>query len=121
MSSDKKEVAQVKAHPSELAVKYFSAFVESDKCPPQIKPYLEKATPFVGLFVKYLIILSEYLEIAYVKALEFYEIIKPYQPELLVPSFVGLIMCFFGGNFLTLIAAVEAFKMCGYEATMVQI
>jgi hypothetical protein len=42
----------------------------------------------------------------------------PYRPELLIPSFIGLVMCFFGGNFLTLIAAIEAYKMCGYETTL---
>ena len=27
-------------------------------------------------------------------------------------------MCFFGGSFLTLIAAVEAYRMCGYDSTI---
>ena len=40
--------------------------------------------------------------------------IQPYQPKLLFPAFFGLIICFFGGDFLTLIAAIEAYKMCGW-------
>ena len=39
----------------------------------------------------------------------------PYKPELLLPAFAGFIMCFFGGSFLTLIAAFEAYRMCGWE------
>ena len=30
----------------------------------------------------------------------------------------SLIMCFFGGSYLTLIAAVEAYKMVGYESSL---
>jgi hypothetical protein len=44
--------------------------------------------------------------------------LQPYKPELLIPSFIGLIMCFFGGSFMTLIAAVEAYKMVGYESSL---
>jgi hypothetical protein len=44
--------------------------------------------------------------------------LEPYKPELLAPAFAGLIMCFFGGSFLTLIAAAEAYKLCGYESTI---
>lgn len=43
--------------------------------------------------------------------------LEPYSPELLIPSFIGLIMCFFGGHYLTLIAAVEAYRMIGFSAT----
>jgi hypothetical protein len=45
---------------------------------------IEKAIPFIIL--------------AYNKIMELYELSKPYHPELLLPSVMGLVMCFFGGN-----------------------
>lgn len=102
---------------SEIVQKSLLALAESSNCPKQIAPYLVKAAPFVGkaaqkieeaipLIQKFIAVLEKY-----------YELIKPYRPDLLVPSFVGLIMCFFGGSYLTVIAAWEAFMMCGYDST----
>lgn len=42
---------------------------------------------------------------------------EPYKLELLIPGIIGLIMCFFGGSFLTLIAAVEAYRIIGWQST----
>lgn len=42
---------------------------------------------------------------------------EPYRPDLLLPSLIGLVMCFFGGSYMTLIAAVEAYRMCGWESS----
>eukprot|EP01064_Diplonema_japonicum_P006795 TRINITY_DN14623_c0_g1_i1.p1 TRINITY_DN14623_c0_g1~~TRINITY_DN14623_c0_g1_i1.p1 ORF type:complete len:450 (+),score=73.02 TRINITY_DN14623_c0_g1_i1:39-1388(+) len=39
-------------------------------------------------------------------------------PWEIILSFVGLVLCFFGGAFVTLIAAVEAFRLCGGSRTM---
>jgi hypothetical protein len=40
--------------------------------------------------------------------------LKPYHPEEFVPVLIGMTLCFFGGCFATTIAAVEAFRACGY-------
>jgi len=40
----------------------------------------------------------------------FYLKIEPYGPEKYIPMFFGLILCFFGGSYLTLIAAIEAVR-----------
>ena len=89
----------------------------ADYAPKQIQPHVQKAAPIIGQIAetieKLIPIVYEY----YLKALELWKKLEPYKPELLIPSFVGLIMCFFGGSFLTLIAAVEAYRMCGYETT----
>eukprot|EP01032_Pedospumella_encystans_P019808 gene19809-22515_t len=59
-----------------------------------------------------------FFEIALELAIELYVWLKPYKPELLLPSFAGLIMCFFGGSFVTTIAAAEAYRLVGYDSTM---
>ena len=38
---------------------------------------------------------------------------------MLLPVVVGLVMCFYGGHFYTLIAAAEAYQMVGYESTLI--
>lgn len=55
--------------------------------------------------------------LAYQKIMEFWKRISPYHPELLAPAFMGLVMCFFGGSYMTLIAAVEAYRLTGWEST----
>lgn len=44
--------------------------------------------------------------------------LEPYHPEEFLPALAGLVVAFFGGHFLTTIAAVEAFRLSGYTRTM---
>lgn len=64
-----------------------------------------------------LLTLYIFLEIILELAIELWVVLKPYKPELLLPSFAGLVMCFFGGSFVTTIAAAEAYRLVGYEST----
>lgn len=99
--------------PKEMVERYMKIAIE--KAPEKIKPYLEKATPY---FVKLLELIEYVTPIIYefyLKALALWKKIEPYKPELLLPSFIGFVMCFFGGSFVATIAAVEAFKMVGGE------
>jgi len=43
--------------------------------------------------------------------------LQPYHPEEFLPLGFGLIMVFFGGYYFTLFAAIEAYRMCGYDQT----
>lgn len=43
--------------------------------------------------------------------------LQPYHPEEFLPAICGLLLCFFGGSFVTLIAAVEAYQMTGWTET----
>ena len=54
---------------------------------------------------------------AYDKVVELKVKAEPYRLELLTPAFIGIIMCFFGGSYMTLIAAVEAYRTTGWEST----
>jgi len=40
-----------------------------------------------------------------------------YNLESLLPAFLGLAMVFMGGTYMTTIAAVEAFRLCGWDST----
>jgi hypothetical protein len=99
----------------ERAGKYVDALSQS--APDKFKPYLEKAKPIItkaaGAFERALPVLQK----TYDKAMELKVKTAPYRLDLLIPSFLGLIMCFFGGSYMTVIAAVEAYKLVGWESS----
>lgn len=117
MSGTKKSTSGAKGATSygETATVYMKAV--TTKAPEKLRPYLEKATPFVVIaadtFEKLLPILIAY----YVKLKYFYATLDPYHLEFLAPAVMGLVMCFFGGSYMTLIAAVEAYRQSGWEST----
>ena len=80
-----------------------------------VKVLVEKGVVSVGWFFE---VIVPKLTAVYVMFLELQLALAPYRLRLLVPFLVGLIMCFFGGSYMVLIAAVEAFLMCGYESTL---
>lgn len=90
----------------------------SSMAPAQLKPYLTQAIPYVRIAAEYVEAAIPILEKLRLFSLEMWFILKPYKPELLLPAFIGFIMCFFGGSFVTLIAAAEAYKMCCHESLM---
>ena len=100
----------------DLILKYLSLAI--DNSPKEVQPYLKKASPYIVKFADFVEKVIPVLEKIYNKLLELWAIVEPYRPQLLAPAFMGFIMCFFGGSFLTLIAAVEAWNMCGYESTV---
>ena len=55
-----------------------------------------------------------YLHKGYDHYTTFMGILTPYHIDLLFPAIIGVILVFFGGTFMTLIAAVEAYRMVGY-------
>lgn len=90
----------------------------AEKAPASIKPYLQMCAPYLGTAANIIQASIPYFQMAYVKGMAIWEALQPYRPTLLLPAFCGLIMCFFGGSFFTLIAAVEAYRMCGYETSV---
>ena len=59
-----------------------------------------------------------YYNIARAKAAELYLMLAPFSVDLLMPVMVGWVLCFWGGGFYTLIAAVEAYQLVGYESSL---
>lgn len=101
---------------SKMDTAFFTAL--ADSVPASVKPTVLAIAPYCGTIMRALTELIHHSYILYVKACEIWVMLGPYKPELLFPSLIGLIMCFFGGSFVTLIAAVEAYKLCGYETSI---
>jgi hypothetical protein len=89
--------------------------------PQPLSSFFAKLEPTVSRWASALhfifLTLYIFLEIMLELAIELWVVLKPYKPELLFPSFAGLVMCFFGGSFVTTIAAAEAYRLVGYEST----
>lgn len=80
-------------------------------------PYLEKLAPAVALASTALDALTPawlWLEPRVALCLSFW---RQHRLNDLLPALAGLFLVFFGGYFVTLVAAVEAFRCGGYEAT----
>ena len=71
--------------------------------------------PVIGIIVDLIMKAVPLIMLISKKLMDVWVSLSPYRPELLLPAFLGFIMCFFGGTFVTLIAAIEAYKMCGWE------
>jgi len=86
--------------------------------PASVKPYVENAKPLIGKAVVFTeSVIIPYLYIAYEKYLEISVALQPYRLDLLTPAYFGIILCFFGGSYLTLIAAIEAYRIAGWTDT----
>jgi hypothetical protein len=119
--SEEKPVVEKKpvkaATTEEIVTNFLTALSSYDQCPAQVRPYLKQAAPHIGKLVQKIEDAIPFIYKLYLLALEYWEKLRPYKPELLIPSLVGFVMCFFGGSYLTLIAAVEAYRMVGFDAT----
>eukprot|EP00607_Mallomonas_marina_P003739 CAMPEP_0182427312 /NCGR_PEP_ID=MMETSP1167-20130531/17021_1 /TAXON_ID=2988 /ORGANISM="Mallomonas Sp, Strain CCMP3275" /LENGTH=344 /DNA_ID=CAMNT_0024609451 /DNA_START=100 /DNA_END=1134 /DNA_ORIENTATION=+ len=99
-----------------VAEKYVESLASAS--PDAIKPYLEKMGPVIGKIINF--IEKEIIPLFYILYKKYTEIsvmMKPYHLDLLTPAFFGLILCFFGGSYLTLIAAVEAYRISAWSGT----
>lgn len=85
--------------------------------PEDYKPYVEMLKPavepvfnIIHMLIPYVFMIGSLLKDVWEKA-------QPYHPQELGGAFLGLLMVFFGGTYVTTIAAVEAFRQCGWERT----
>ena len=79
---------------------------------------MEKAAPYIAALQAFGNATVPYIEMAHQKCVEAAEKAAPYRLDLLLPALIGLILCFFGGTFVTIIAAVEAYRQLGYASTV---
>ena len=81
------------------------------------EPYLAEGAEILELAISWLMLV---LELTYALCMFIWTLLEPVHSEIfvLLPSFFGLVICFFGGSFMTTISAVEAYRLCGYEATL---
>jgi len=83
----------------------------SDSAPPALVPYIKKCEPVLAVTIWFF---SKIIPI-YVRLYDAGEKFLEYVPADLMSAILGLIVCFFGGMFPTLIAAVEAWNVAGGE------
>ena len=84
-----------------------------------IRPYLDKATPALIAIGNVLAMLEPYVVAMWVYLQHVWEKLQPYHPEEMFPALAGFVLVFFGGNFFTLCAAVEAYRLVGFDSTRV--
>jgi hypothetical protein len=84
--------------------------------PDKFKPYLVAVGPYVVQTVTFVEALIPLIHVMYDKWVVIAKILEPYRLDLLIPAFLGLVMCFFGGNYMTLIAALEAYRQIGLDS-----
>lgn len=87
------------------------------KAADMIRPYLDKAAPALVLVGD----LADRAEPFLVAALAYlnhvWGILKTYHPDEFAPALAGFVLVFFGGNFFTLCAAIEAYRLVGFDQT----
>ena len=110
----------VAANPSETARRNITAAMDAAaaRAPPAVGKCLTLCIPYVVILLDLVDRSGPYISQAYALLLTLYRMIQPYHPEQLLPILVGLILCCFGGSYCTLIAAIEAFRMVGYDRMM---
>jgi len=83
----------------------------------QLGTLLQKTAPLFVFLGTAANLLYPYLLKLHALTLALYALLEPYHPEEFMPILFGLVLTFFGGHFFTLFAAIEAYRLCGYEQT----
>jgi len=83
----------------------------------KLSPIVEKIMPVINVLTNALNATWPYVQKAIAFVEEVQKKLEPYHPEELVNVFFGLFLVFFGGMYLTLLATVEAYRMCGWSQT----
>jgi hypothetical protein len=84
-----------------------------DKAPASVRPYIAHVATVVAMLMTFWDLASPYCVMICGHAQTLYEVV----PEDILYAFFGLMLCFFGGTFAATIAAIEAFRMTGWEQT----
>jgi hypothetical protein len=82
-----------------------------------IRPYLDKAAPLLVAASTGFAMVEPYAVALWVYLQYVWEKLQPYHPEEMFPALAGFVLVFFGGNFFTLCAAVEAYRLVGFADT----
>ena len=96
----------------DAAEKYIDAV--GSMAPKTFQPYLKQSVPYARMVAEFIEAAIPVIESLRVLLVDLWASLQPYKPDLLFPAVLGLVMCFFGGCFVTLIAAAEAYNMCSH-------
>lgn len=93
----------------------------ASRAPEWLKPVLLALAPVAGMAAKGVNLAGPYVAKAYNHAIVLYRRAEPYHPNLVLPMIIGLVMMLFGGYLMTLIAVIEAYRICGWEQTQLHL
>lgn len=82
---------------------------------PGIAPYINTAKPYIVMTADVVDKSYPYVVLLIDRACTLWDKLQPYNPEQFFPLVFGLVLCFFGGSYVTLIAAVEAVRLSVWE------
>lgn len=82
---------------------------------PQYKSQIDAVGPYVIKVADGVDAAYPYLLMIWKKLVDLWEMAQPYHPEQYGPLLLGLVMCFFGGSYATLIAAIEAVRLSVWQ------
>jgi hypothetical protein len=77
----------------------------------------QKLTPLFVALGNALDAVSPYVERGVNGAQRVWTQLAPYHPEELLEAVFGIFLCFFGGHYVVTLAAIEAYKLCGWDTT----
>ena len=95
--------------------------VQAENRLPQFKPQIELIAPYVEKAADAIDAVFPYAVAAYGTATHYWELAQPYKPQRFLPLILGVVMCFFGGSYLMLIAAVEAVRLSVWQKLWVSV
>lgn len=81
------------------------------KAPPKVAAVITKLVPLLGALFNGIDFVTPHV----IKAVELINKVRAVVPTEGVLAVIGLMMCLFGGHFPVLIAACEAFYLCGFQ------
>lgn len=107
------------AYPAVPGVAAVAEKLSQFKVPEGLKPYIDKVQPWVRDANKTFqtIIIPKAVELYQSSAAYYDRSLAQYNLDSLVPALLGLVVCFCGGTFVTLIAAAEAYRLTGWKPT----
>ena len=85
----------------------------SASAPPALAVYLKQAAPAIALMWKFINLVAPLYVVMWAMCVRVYETL----PVELLEALMGLGMCFAGGAYCTSIAAIEAFRLTGWQTT----
>lgn len=83
----------------------------------KLEAVLTQAQPYIAKAVAVIDTVAPYVEQAVEKGQQLWKQLEPYHPEELLPALFGVALMFFGGTFMTLAAAFEAYRLIGWRDT----
>lgn len=82
---------------------------------PQYKKHIDTVGPFIVKVTDVVDASYPYVVLFWNKMQDIWLMAKPYHPEQYGPLFLGLAMCFFGGSYAMIIAAIEAVRLSVWD------